>query len=260
MVQNPDRFTPKELQYIFHYITNGYNKTQAAISAGYSESSARAIGYENYTKPHIRTEIDRIISEEIMPKEQVIKRMSDIARASLNDYLVIVKDKRRTRVKTPLNALIEAHRARIEDEEKFVLRKYGHLDQKRQKEFDDKIEYLLDEILRMEIELERDPLAYRYEDGPEEEFERVELDMVAIARDKERGIIKKFERDKWGDIKVEFYDVDGALRDLGRHHGIFEKDNNQKSAPVFNMANFSTQELNILLAMQLKGSAQVTNG
>jgi len=259
-IQNPERFTHRQIMFIYNYVTNKGNGGKAAIDAGHSPHSAYEIAYENLRKPQIKAEIDRIFNEQIMRKEEVIKRISDIARGSINDYIRVVQDKRRTRVNVPLTAVIERIRAQIEDEGKFMVRKFGTLTDKQQAQYDERVEAWLDQILRYEIELERNPLSEVEEDGPYEVFERVELDLVAIARDKERGIIKKFSQEKNGEITIEFYDVDGALRDLGRVHGIFEKDNAQQPPTQFNMANFTSQELNILLAMQQKASTQDTNG
>ena len=49
-----EKLTPKQKAFIREYKTNGGNGTQAAIKAGYSENTARAISSENLTKPYIR--------------------------------------------------------------------------------------------------------------------------------------------------------------------------------------------------------------
>lgn len=48
--------TPKESRFIDEYLVD-LNATQAAIRAGYSARTARSIGYENLTKPHIQAGI-----------------------------------------------------------------------------------------------------------------------------------------------------------------------------------------------------------
>lgn len=48
------KLTPKQKAFVREYKKNGGNGTQAAISAGYSEESARAISSENLTKPYIQ--------------------------------------------------------------------------------------------------------------------------------------------------------------------------------------------------------------
>ena len=47
-----DDLTPKQAAFVQEYLID-LNATQAAIRAGYSESTAKEIGYENLTKPHI---------------------------------------------------------------------------------------------------------------------------------------------------------------------------------------------------------------
>lgn len=48
-----DKLTPKQKAFADNYIENGGNATAAAVSAGYSDKTARFIGAENLTKPHI---------------------------------------------------------------------------------------------------------------------------------------------------------------------------------------------------------------
>ena len=43
-----EKLTPKQARFVEEYLVD-LNATQAAIRAGYSESTARAIGYENLT-------------------------------------------------------------------------------------------------------------------------------------------------------------------------------------------------------------------
>ena len=48
------KLTPKQKAFVREYKKNGGNGTQAAINAGSSEESARAISSENLTKPYIQ--------------------------------------------------------------------------------------------------------------------------------------------------------------------------------------------------------------
>jgi len=54
--------TIKQRRFIEEYI-NDYNATRAAISAGYSEKTARSIGCELLTKPDIRKAIKQLLEE-----------------------------------------------------------------------------------------------------------------------------------------------------------------------------------------------------
>jgi len=51
------KLTNKQQAFCEHYVSNGFNATQAAISAGYSEKTAGSIGGENLQKPEIVQEI-----------------------------------------------------------------------------------------------------------------------------------------------------------------------------------------------------------
>lgn len=54
--------TKKQKRFIEEYLID-LNATQAAIRAGYSPDTAKAIGCENLTKPDIRAHIDRAMAE-----------------------------------------------------------------------------------------------------------------------------------------------------------------------------------------------------
>ena len=51
------KLTPKQKAFADYYIELG-NATEAAIRAGYSKKTAKEVGYENLTKPHIKSYID----------------------------------------------------------------------------------------------------------------------------------------------------------------------------------------------------------
>ena len=54
--------TAKQKRFIEEYLID-LNATQAAIRAGYSPQSAKEIGYENLTKPHIRARVDKAMAK-----------------------------------------------------------------------------------------------------------------------------------------------------------------------------------------------------
>lgn len=56
------RLTAKQKRFIEEYLID-LNATQAAIRAGYSPHTAKEIGYENLTKPHIRAHVDKAMAE-----------------------------------------------------------------------------------------------------------------------------------------------------------------------------------------------------
>lgn len=55
--------TDKQKMFVHHYLANGYNGNQAAISSGYKENSARQMANENLTKPDIVQYKSKLMSE-----------------------------------------------------------------------------------------------------------------------------------------------------------------------------------------------------
>lgn len=84
------KLTPKEKLFISHYVKTR-NATQSAISAGYSENSAKEIGYENLTKLHIKVEIDKKINalqEKVdLSSEMILRELMRVAFADLKDIM-----------------------------------------------------------------------------------------------------------------------------------------------------------------------------
>ena len=48
-----EKLTAKQQAFCESYVANGFNATQAALSAGYSENTAQQMGSENLSKPVI---------------------------------------------------------------------------------------------------------------------------------------------------------------------------------------------------------------
>jgi phage terminase small subunit len=80
--------------FILEYVKD-WNATRAAKAAGYSKKTAYSIGNENLRKPEIKAEIDKRLTEMTMSAAEVLKRLSDMARADMSDY-VDIKDGKTT--------------------------------------------------------------------------------------------------------------------------------------------------------------------
>lgn len=76
--------TPKQKQFVNEYLID-FNATQAAIRAGYSESTAGSIGWENLQKPEISEEIKRRVSAYAMDANERLVALADIARQAEKD-------------------------------------------------------------------------------------------------------------------------------------------------------------------------------
>lgn len=91
--------TPKQEAFALEYIKNGGNATDAARKAGYAERSARDIGNENLTKPHIssyiaekQSLIEKQKGTDIMSLAEIQQRRSMIARGELKDSFGFAPD------------------------------------------------------------------------------------------------------------------------------------------------------------------------
>lgn len=75
----------KQQAFVAEYLKD-FNATQAAIRAGYSVHTAYAIGHENLRKPEIEAEIQRHLAERCMSADEVLIRLGEMARATIDDF------------------------------------------------------------------------------------------------------------------------------------------------------------------------------
>lgn len=83
--------TDKQEMFCREYLID-LNATQAAIRAGYSEKTARALGCENLTKPDIQTRISELKAQRNdrveVDADYVLKRLFDIDQMDVMDILL----------------------------------------------------------------------------------------------------------------------------------------------------------------------------
>ncbi len=88
------KLTLKQQRFADEYIISA-NATEAAIKAGYSEKTARAIGNENLSKPYIKAYIDtrlkKLESEKIASQEEVLKYLTSVMRGETTAEIVVVE-------------------------------------------------------------------------------------------------------------------------------------------------------------------------
>lgn len=81
--------TAKQKVFIQEYLQD-LNATQAAIRAGYSPKTAKEIGAENLTKPHVAAAIKKAVDERAekleISAEQVVTDLAKVAFAKMDDY------------------------------------------------------------------------------------------------------------------------------------------------------------------------------
>lgn len=85
------KLTNKQKIFVEEYLVS-WNAADAALKAGYAPKYARQTGYENLTKPYIKQRIEDRLAESAMSANEVLKRLSDQARASLLPFVEITPD------------------------------------------------------------------------------------------------------------------------------------------------------------------------
>lgn len=210
------KFTDKQRRFIEEYLVD-FNATQAAIRAGYSENTAYSIGQENLKKPDIKTEIDSRLDALGMEAGEITKRFTNLARGNMSDYLIKKQVPNTPKVKVGLDVLISNLREEIDFEDEYAMK--AALKGKEVEKHEKEQEGRRRRLIRLKMELERDPDAHRFIDGKTEMVEVAELDLVKIMEDKERGIIKSFKYTKDGP-QVELYSADAALSQLAKIRGM----------------------------------------
>ncbi|RZJ88705.1 MAG: terminase small subunit [Chryseobacterium sp.] len=208
--------TVKEERFCQEYIKD-FNATKAAERAKYSKTSARQIGSENLSKPYIKNRIAELLEANEMGEGEIKKRFSDIAKTDMGNYVTKRKIPYTPMIKAPLKDVIAERRAYIAREEEFCSR-MGFTESQFD-EFQEGLNEVRAQVLRMEIELEQNPKAYRIVEGETVMQEIAEFDMVKLINDKERGVIKSIKHTKDG-IQAESYSADGALTTLAKFKGM----------------------------------------
>lgn len=91
-VRRVARLTRKQQRFIDEYLVD-LNATQAAIRAGYSPHTAKEIGSENLSKPHIRARIDQTLAERSrrtgINADRVLMELARIALVNPTDLIDI---------------------------------------------------------------------------------------------------------------------------------------------------------------------------
>lgn len=78
--------TAKQQAFVTEYLAC-WNASEAARRAGYSEASARVTGHRLLTDANISEEIQRRVSEKAMTADEVLIRLAEQARGTMDDFL-----------------------------------------------------------------------------------------------------------------------------------------------------------------------------
>ena len=112
----------KQQAFIYEYLKD-FNATRAAIDAGYSKKTARAIASKLLTKVDIKEQIREEIETRAMSSDEVLTRLSDIARGDITDLMdvstmgftinLMTKDENGNMVINPKSKLIKKIKQKV---------------------------------------------------------------------------------------------------------------------------------------------------
>jgi len=246
------KLTAKQELFCFEYIKD-FNATAAAKRAGYSEKTAYNIGWENVRKRDVQAKIDELTKGKIMLPAEIQKRMTDIARTRLNDFIIPKTTVYIKKIKVGLNELISRLRAEIDFEDDYCIQ--ANLQKKELERHEKAQEQRRRQIIRLKLEFQSNPNAYRIIDGPPELIEVADVDLLKLSREKEQGNIRSLKFTKDGP-HIELYPVDAALANLARINAMFI-DKHQIDV-VSKMEGMTDDQLIMLtdIVMQLHGKPQ----
>lgn len=236
----PSELTDKRQRFIDEYLKD-CNATRAAIRAGYAEPGARVEGHRLLTNANIRAEIDRRLNESAMSANEAVKAMADIARTRLNDFFVVREVQGYQETEYYVTVLAQRQRDEIEYIENFATEHGISLaSENGPTAMGKRLEEAKEKLLEYELEIMHhgNTVTRLVADKPVV-VERAELDLVALAKAQEEGRLKSYSLGKEG-IKVEMHAADGALRDILKMHGMYEKDNEQRMPATLPAINIYT--------------------
>lgn len=206
----------KEKIFIKEYLIH-LNKSKAAEAMGCPKISARQQGYETYNRPHVQEYITNELKERMITVDETIKLIADTAQSNLSDYYEPVEVPFTPQVYTPLAKLIDQKREYILSETEFANRAAFTVAEK--KSFLKSLKNIDREILRLQIELERNKDAFRILPGQTIMITEMRLNMTALVADKEKGKIKKIRQNVDGSVEVEMYSAQDAQEKLMKMFG-----------------------------------------
>lgn len=226
-----DGLTDKQRRFVEEYVVD-CNATQAAIRAGYSKATAQEQGSRMLSNVIILAAKERLLEQMSMSALDALKQTTDIAKTRLNDYMRIVPVLKTPMVRKSLQQLIDELDAEMEFEDEFA--KIAGLVKKDLEEHEAEQARRRIKGIRYALELERNPNAYRDVPGESYWTEEAVPDLVALARAKELGRIKKLTQ-KDGGTTIEMYPADTALKTVMEYHGKIKPGDNSTNINIFQL-------------------------
>lgn len=219
-----ENLTPQRRKFVLAFCDT-FKATKAALAAGYSEKTARTQGSYLLTLVDIKAAIKGVFSAAGMDPEEIAARWDRIARADLTDFYTKVEYFEPASVKQSLFTAIAEIEEKIKYEFDFMLRSWEVLELPKDKRAEELLEHdkwvkrRRVDILRYQMQLEKDPAATRLVDGPPVKKYRMELDLVKAADLGLLDLIKILVPTENG-TKLELRSPDAALDNLAKWRGM----------------------------------------
>lgn len=198
--------------FVPHYLAT-LNKTKAAELAGVPLENAAKQGWRMSINVHVRTAIELGFAERSMGKFEVLERLGEIARASMEEFLTLEQIEYREKIPVPAFERAEQLRGRMS-------------------EALDRIETSADlnvigswRLIYNEADLELGklpdgPLEIVYIEGPIRKSVQARIDLVKAEKAGKLHLLKKVKQTDRG-LEVELHDAMDALELIGKHHKLF---------------------------------------
>ena len=228
----PDKFSPKQLRWAEEYPKH-FNAARAARDTGYSVESAADIGYQNKQNAALMELVDERHRALTMSGDEATRHLSDIAATRLNDFMVIRQVQGYELEEQCVSVLIEKQQEEIAFIQQFMKEEsLSEADENGITPLGVRLRAAREKLLDYRLDIQRHGNdVVRLVEGRPVTHEVAELDLVALAKAKDTGRIKKFKHTKEG-LEVETYAADGAARDILKLNGRYEKHNHQKCADM----------------------------
>ncbi|RFP65917.1 terminase small subunit [Hymenobacter lapidiphilus] len=194
------------------------NATRAAIGAGYSEKTAAQQASRLLRNVKVRDAIEKVLAKAAMGTEEIAAQWSAIGRVNLSDFFDTVRRYRHPQVEKPLAEVIAERQEQIDFEEEFA--DASDLTEKQQDDHFVEQQLRKHEVLRLQIELRRNPAATRIVAGPVEWYDEMELNLAKAHALGVFDLAKSIKPTQHG-IAIELPDRLGALERLAKWQGMF---------------------------------------
>jgi phage terminase small subunit len=219
-----DKLAPQRRKFVLAYCET-FNATQAALMAGYSKKTARTYGSQLLTFLDIKLGIKAVLETAGMNPEEIAARWDRIARGDLADFYTKVEYEERPKVQQSLYTAIAEVEEKIVYEFEYMVRSweiFGTKPDDQAKELeqhDNWARHRKLDILRFQMQLERDPAATRLVDGPPVKRYRMELDLVKAADLGVLDLLRSTSEGRNG-TGITIRDPDAALENLAKWRGM----------------------------------------